>query len=203
MKRSIEIGARGVPLVLLLALSPLSAADPLEQRVGADQAQAMGLQKLSVAERAELARWIERHIDGRPVPVMSPTVEFSSDGVTVQAVIVPAVPVASAATAASASVPAAAPRAPVTIGTTAAFGLEQDAVDGDLKELRARVLGEFTGWDGKTRFTLDNGQVWRQSTPGVYRHKANDPEVTIERGLIGYKLRLVETKRSIAVRRVK
>ncbi len=200
MKGSFMKIARGLPLASLLALSSAALADPLEQMVGADQALAMGLQKLSVAERAELARWIERHLDGRPVPVMTPTVEFTFDGVTVQAGL--ASP-ASVTTVAAAVAPVAAPSLPVAIGTTAAFGLDQDAVDGGLKQLRARVLGEFKGWDGKTRFTLDNGQIWRQSTPGVYRFKSTDPEVTIEKGLLGYKMRLVETKRSIAVRRVK
>jgi hypothetical protein len=189
----------------LLATHPALAADPLDALIGADQAESMGLSKLSVEERAALARWIERRLQGRPVPMSSPTVAFAFDGVTVQAQVVPA----GVATPAAATAPSAAmerqvdARAPVAIGSAAAFGLDQKIVDGDHKELRARILGEFTGWEGKTLFKLDNGQVWRQSTSGVYRHKATDPEVVIEQGLVGYKLRVVETKRSIAVRRIK
>jgi hypothetical protein len=92
--------------------------------------------------------------------------------------------------------------APVQV-QPALFGAEQTQVEGALATLSARIVGEFTGWEGKTIFTLDNGQVWRQSTGGVYRHRATDPAVTIERGAFGYKLRLTETKRSIAVRRIK
>lgn len=191
--------------LLLLVTQPAMAADPLDELIGADQAQAMGLDKLTAEERAALARWLERRLQGRPVPMSTPTVAFAFDGVTVQAQVVPAGAVVPAAAAAPSSALERLPEtgAPVTIGSAAAFGLEQDIVDGDHKELRARILGEFTGWDGKTLFKLDNGQVWRQSTSGVYRFKSTDPEVVIEKGLVGYKLRLVETKRSIAVRRVK
>lgn len=202
MDRLMAMTARCVPLVLLVALSSAVAADPLEQMIGADHAQAMGLQKLSAEERAELARWIARHLEGRPVPVTTPTVAFAFDGVTVQATLVPVAPAAAAAPA-SALERVAVPKAPVAIGSAGAFGLEQSAVDGEVQELHARVIGAFTGWDGKTQFKLDNGQTWRQSTSGVYRYRATDPEVVIERSLLGYKLRLVDTRRSIAVRRVK
>jgi hypothetical protein len=116
----------------------------------------------------------------------------------------PAAPVAAAAPAA-APVPAAppAPPAKVTVGTVESFGLRQDDVDGEIKEVRARIVGAFTGWDGQTTFKLDNGQVWRQAVSGTYRFKATDPEVIIEKGFLGYKLRLVETRRSVPVRRIK
>lgn len=190
-------------LVLFAALPLAATADPLAEMLGAEQVEAMGLGKLTAEERTALARWIERRLDGRPVPMSAPTVTFAFDGVTVQAQIVPPgavavtpAPVPSMERQISAGVP-------VTIGSAAAFGLEQEIVDGEQKALRARIVGEFTGWDGKTLFKLDNGQVWRQSTSGVYRYKSSDPEVVIEKGLVGYKLRLVETKRSISVRRVK
>lgn len=194
---------RATCLMLLAALPLAATADPLEEMLGAEQAAAMGLAKLTAEERLALARWIERRLDGRPVPIGAPTVAFAFDGVNVQAQIVPV----GAAAAGIAPAPnlerQVAAVAPVAIGSAAAFGLEQEIVDGDQKALRARIVGEFTGWDGKTLFKLDNGQVWRQSTSGVYRYKSTDPEVVIEKGLVGYKLRLVETKRSISVRRVK
>jgi hypothetical protein len=190
-------GRRLALLALLLAAVPATAADRLDELVSADEAKAMGLAKLDPAERAALAAWLERRLDGGPLPVAAPAA-------TTAAVV--AVPEAAAPVAAPAAVAPALERKPTAraeLGTTAAFGLEQSDVEGEVKELRARIVGAFTGWEGKTLFKLDNGQVWRQSVTGTYRYKATDPEVVIERSLLGYKLRVVDTKRSIAVRRVK
>ena len=45
-----------------------------------------------------------------------------------------------------------------------------------------RIAGKFSGWDGATQFKLENGQVWRQSEPGVYYRKPVDsPAVLIEK----------------------
>lgn len=161
----------------------------------------MGLERLSPAERERLRAWLLARL---PETTPAPVAPRPPEAPAVPAVA-PVAPVQ-----ASAPEPGAAPApvapvsdAPVTLSGTAAqqFGVEQ--TDTGPQEIRARIVGEFTGWDGKTRFVLDNGQVWRQSTPGVYRHKATDPEVTITRAAIGYKLRLVSTRRSVNVRRVK
>lgn len=205
---------RLVLLSLSLAAFAAAASDPASLRalVGDADYAAMGLDKLTAEEQDRLTRWLERRLAGQPVPIAPPTVSFGVGTATVSATLVPpgaavaAAPVVASSVAAAPAVaapPTPPPPATVGVGTVAAFGLPQDDVDGDIKELRAKVVGEFTGWDGKTIFKLDNGQVWRQSTPGTYRFKATDPEVIIEKALLGYKLRLVETRRSIAVRRVK
>ena len=38
--------------------------------------------------------------------------------------------------------------------------------------IQSRILGEFKGWDGYTKFNLENGQVWQQSSAGAvsYTH---------------------------------
>lgn len=195
--------------MLLCAPSTATAGEPatLKSLVGEAEHRAMGLDKLSADEQARLARWLQLRVAGQPVPIGSPTVSFGVDTVTVTATLVApaAPPIAPYAVVAPVVVPPAAPPpAPkATIGTTATFGLPQDDVDGEITEIRARVVGAFAGWDGQTVFKLDNGQHWRQSTSGTYRFKATDPEVIIEKGVFGYKLRLVETRRSIAVRRIK
>ena len=177
MKGSISV-LRATALVLVLAALPVTAADRLDQLVSADEAKAMGLDKLDPAERATLAAWLERRLEAGPVPLAAPS--------------------ATAATKLERTEPAAA-----ALGTVEAFGLEERVVDGDVKEFTAKIVGPFTGWDGKTLFKLDNGQVWRQSVSGSYHYKATDPAVVIEKAFLGYKLRLVDTKRSIAVRRVR
>jgi hypothetical protein len=70
--------------------------------------------------------------------------------------------------------------------------------------VRRRIAGTFHGWDGKTIFTLDNGEVWRQRLPGRYFVKLENPEVEIFKNLLGfYELKVVETGKRVGVSRVK
>ncbi len=69
------------------------------------------------------------------------------------------------------------------------FGAEtlpqQKAADTEPRSLRARVPGHFEGWQKNTLFKLDNGQVWRCVDDRSVYYVAEDPEVTIKRGLFG------------------
>ena len=70
-------------------------------------------------------------------------------------------------------------------------------------DVRSRIDGEFTGWDGYTRFRLQNGQVWETNTTRRYSYNAVDPEVVITRNfLLIHRMRIVETGKTISVRRV-
>lgn len=70
-------------------------------------------------------------------------------------------------------------------------------------DLRSRIDGEFTGWNGPTRFTLKNGQVWETRSTRRYSYSATDPEVEITRNWMGvYRMRLLDTDKAINVRRV-
>lgn len=70
--------------------------------------------------------------------------------------------------------------------------------------VKRRIAGKFTGWDGKTTFTLDNGEVWRQRLPGRYAVVLENPEVEIFKNLLGFhELRIVKTGKRIGVSRVK
>jgi len=186
-------------LAVLFGATLASAAPDLEALVGAEEFAALGLGKLSPQERQRLASWLQRRLDGRPVPIAAPSVAFAVDGARLEATV--AVPQATTVQQAMPAAPVVPPAAEVAAAAEA-FGREDvdddDAPDG----IRARIVGRFEGWDGKTLFRLDNGQVWRQTGAGRYKFVADDPEVTIERAAIGYKLRLVETERAVQVRRV-
>lgn len=68
---------------------------------------------------------------------------------------------------------------------------------------KTRIAGAFTGWRGKTRFTLENGETWRQRTKGHYVYRAEYPEVEIYENRFGFPmLEVVATGRSIGVSRV-
>lgn len=56
--------------------------------------------------------------------------------------------------------------------------------------IESRISGEFKGWDGKSRYTLDNGQVWEQAS---FKHEykyADNPEVIIYSTNGGYKMKV-------------
>lgn len=57
--------------------------------------------------------------------------------------------------------------------------------EGDRQEVRSRIDGEFTGWNGRTRFKLQNGQIWQQAESGSRESGMNSPEVTIKPALLG------------------
>ena len=73
----------------------------------------------------------------------------------------------------------------------------EKAVDRAVKErkvtppevIQSRIVGPFTGYKSDTVFTLENGQVWRQSQPGSrYFPVVESPPVLIVKGTIGYRM---------------
>ncbi len=57
------------------------------------------------------------------------------------------------------------------------------ATDGDIV---SRIPGVFKGWSGRTRFVLENGQVWEGlADSGSLSVDLVDPVVRIKKGLIG------------------
>jgi hypothetical protein len=74
---------------------------------------------------------------------------------------------------------------------------------GDADETRAVIAGAFEGWTGRTYFSLTNGQIWQQRTPGRYSYRGEDLEVRIYKNRLGFHmLEVVETGRAVGVRRV-
>lgn len=53
------------------------------------------------------------------------------------------------------------------------------------KQMSSRIPGNFTGWGGNTLFKLENGQVWKQITPGRFVVRLENPEVLIRKGMFG------------------
>lgn len=89
------------------------------------------------------------------------------------------------------------------------FGLEQvvEKVGGMFRNspdvIESRILGEFRGWNGRTVFRLENGQVWQQSAPGEFVYRAQDPVIVIRRGTFGsYLLRVDGKGTTVRVRRI-
>jgi hypothetical protein len=52
--------------------------------------------------------------------------------------------------------------------------------DSDRELVESTIAGEFNGWNGKTRVTLENGQVWEQAESGRGGYRLSSPKVKIK-----------------------
>ena len=67
----------------------------------------------------------------------------------------------------------------------------------------AEIEGPFSGWGGKTVFTLSNGQVWRQRTGSNYRHTAKGQTVAVKKNFMGlWTLTVLSSGRTVGVYRI-
>jgi hypothetical protein len=89
---------------------------------------------------------------------------------------------------------------------------EQNAVAGfgghstpNNEPIVSRLIGRFDGWDGKTVFRLENGQVWQQSETGELAGVHMDaPMITIRPSFSGAWWLTAEGRKSqIKVKRIK
>jgi hypothetical protein len=56
---------------------------------------------------------------------------------------------------------------------------------GDRDTITSSIAGDFRGWNGGTTFTLENGQVWKQTEGGEFVVRMKNPVVHISPGLMG------------------
>ena len=84
------------------------------------------------------------------------------------------------------------------------FGNERIAqVEDEVDQITTRILGEFKGWSGYTKFQLENGQIWQQSSEGLLIVRINNPTVTIKKSFFGtYNLNVEGVNSTIKVRRI-
>ena len=84
------------------------------------------------------------------------------------------------------------------------FGNERIAqVEDETDQITSRILGEFKGWSGYTKFQLENGQMWQQSSEGLLIVRMNNPTVIIKKSFFGtYNLNVEGVNSTVKVRRV-
>ena len=88
--------------------------------------------------------------------------------------------------------------------STETFGNERIAqVEDETDQITSRILGEFKGWSGYTKFQLANGQIWQQSSEGLLIVRMNNPTVIIKKSFFGtYNLNVEGVNSTVKVRRV-
>jgi hypothetical protein len=141
---------------------------------------AAGLEGLSVAERANLNRWLASYAT----------------------FVLPDALPESAAESQQQTTPSTQPPASAKGSGAAQFPPKKiDRSRSKEATIVSRYVGEFRGWKGRTLFRLENGQVWLQRQRGRYFFKAESPELQIFRNRLGfYTLRVTATGRQIGVK---
>ena len=70
--------------------------------------------------------------------------------------------------------------------------------------IRSRIDGTFKGWRGKTRFKLENGEIWQQRQSSTFITTLESPEVIIKRGRLNfYTMEVPAIGRKVHVKRIR
>lgn len=72
------------------------------------------------------------------------------------------------------------------------------------KTYSATIIGDFSGWQGKTLFRLDNGEIWRQKGTSKYRYQGPDRTVRLTQNWTGgWEMEIVASGKRVLVKKVR
>ncbi len=67
--------------------------------------------------------------------------------------------------------------------------VKEKKVSSQPEVIQSRIVGRYTGYNGRSHFTLENGQVWAQSQQESRAYPPSDsPPVLIVKGTAGYRM---------------
>lgn len=179
-----------VALWLALGAWAFGAGD-FTKTMSAEERAAAGLGKLSEAELEQLKAAVERYKSGE-------VAETRKEAESRVAAAEQKVKQAEAKQAAEA-----ADKRPSWL--KALITLERTGAAPDKAEAyETRIKGTFTGWRGRTIFTLENGQRWQQANDGEYVDTPRDsPKVRIIPAGIGYWMEIEGVSERLRVKPVR
>jgi len=68
----------------------------------------------------------------------------------------------------------------------------------------ATIIGDFSGWQGKTLFRLDNGEIWRQKGASKYRYQGSDRTVSLKQNWAGgWEMEVIATGKRVLVKKIR
>ncbi len=175
-----------VPLWMPAAAFADTDFQPLEQAMTKEERSRSGVDSLSAEQRKFLNNWLQQRYETGPTNLQTET--DSSANRTMQTseeqVIEAEVERRVAQELATRKQPA---KAAVNNGP-----------------FEATLVGDFTGWRGKTVFRLDNGEVWRQRSSSQYRHRGSDQRVKFDKNWMGgWEMTVVSSGKSVLVSKVR
>ena len=95
-------------------------------------------------------------------------------------------------------------REPVTQKYVLVDSTKEKKLDVQPDLIRSRIDGPFRGWRGnKTRFRLENGEVWEQRQSSTFMVKLDSPEVIIKKGRFGYTMEVTSLGKRVHVKQIK
>jgi hypothetical protein len=200
IQKAILMGSLGAIMAATAHSENANCGASIQSLMTPEQYRNAGLDKLTADERRALDSWLQTQTCG---VVLSPTTESPAATAPAAITIVPATSVTAQPTPEPAA-PQASKAIPAAEDENFGFPDPIPETSDESNQLHARVVGKFRGWSGKTVFTLDNGQVWRQRVSGRYTYTGDDTRVVISQNRFGfYDMRLVVADRSVGVSRVK
>jgi hypothetical protein len=184
-------------LASLICGVALAADKPLDVRdvMTASQFHATGLDKLTPEQMAAFNAWLASYAH-------TPAAATAGAGTAMVAPL--PVPTPAAAAAVPAAPAAAVPTPAPSAASTGSFGKEMLTSEqrGEPTRIESRILGTFKGWNGRSVFKLENGQVWQQADTSTYDITLQDPPVVIKRLGFGYLMTLPGHGATVFVKRV-
>jgi len=177
------------------AQAPVDPFEGLAAEMTPEERAAAGIGDLSPSQQQFLDAWLRKRFETEPTVVGAPPLEPGESAL-----------VSGGASEAAAQEQAIEAEVERRVAEELAAAKAVEAEDEKLmnEPFEAMVTGSFSGWNGKTVFALDNGQVWRQRTGSSrYRHTRGDSKVRFKRSFIGlWTMTVLSTGRSVGVRRI-
>jgi len=170
---------QSITLLVALTLSGL-AAEEFWQHLTPDERKAAGFDQLSAEQRVMIDRLARRFAETQTKQAIPVVVEKARQEGRAEA------------------------RAAAQEKKNATIGLAPRE-DDETEVIRTRIIGEFRGWTGRTRFTLANDQVWQQDqADSRFFPLMMDPEVEIRPSRLGgWKMTLLRDGLWIRVKRIR
>jgi hypothetical protein len=179
-----------VPLWMPAAAFADTDFQPLEQAMTTEERSKSGLNSLSAEQRQFLNNWLQQHY-GPDATNMREETDSSADATAQLPVQSSEEKVIEAEVKRRVAQELATRKQPAKAATS----------DGPFE---ATLVGDFTGWRGKTVFRLDNGEVWRQRSSSQYRHRGSDQRVKFDKNWMGgWEMTVVSSGKSVLVSKVR
>lgn len=173
LDRFIQILLTTAALGLFSATSASAQAQGVEAMMSSEEMAETGLDRLSAGELRRLNQWLLEH----GLPLETDDGRRSQEGLVMNQAV--------------SETAGEAPATPAPV-----YGERPEVPD-----VLSSISGEFRGWDGKTVFRLDNGQIYQQRRPGRWKTRLSDPAVRVRKVFGGFELEVED--HSIGVRRLR
>jgi hypothetical protein len=186
--------AAAITLLVPLWMPATASADtnfqPLEQAMTKEERSRSGIESLTAEQRKFLNNWLQQRY--RPDTTNMREEAGSSDDTTAQL---------SAKASEEKVIEAEVERRVAQELATRKQPVKAATSNGPFE---ATLVGDFTGWRGKTVFRLDNGQIWRQRSSSQYRHRGSDQRVKFDKNWMGgWEMTVVSSGKSVLVSKVR